>query len=60
MNRSTLWGIANGAAAGALWGIIFLVPAVLHGFTPVQLALGRYLAYGLISLIALLPRIGAL
>lgn len=30
---------------------------VLHGFTPFQLALGRYLAYGAISLVVLLPRI---
>lgn len=60
MNRSMPWGIANGAVAGALWGVIFLVPAVLHGFTPLQLALGRYLAYGVISLVVLLPRIGRL
>lgn len=57
MNRSIPWGIANGAAAGALWGVIFLVPAVLHGFNPLQLALGRYLAYGALSLVVLLPRI---
>lgn len=57
MNRSILWGIANGAAAGALWGIIFLVPAVLQGYTPLQLALGRYLAYGVISAVLLLPRL---
>jgi drug/metabolite transporter (DMT)-like permease len=57
MNRSILWGIANGVAAGALWGIIFLVPAVLQGYTPLQLALGRYLAYGAISAVLLLPRL---
>ena len=51
------WGMANGAAAGALWGIVFLFPAVLHGFTPLELCLGRYLAYGVISLCLLLPRL---
>lgn len=57
MNPSIPWGVANGVAAGALWGIIFLVPAVLPGFSPLQLALGRYLAYGAISALLLLPRL---
>lgn len=57
MNPSIPWGVANGIAAGALWGIIFLVPAVLPGFSPLQLALGRYLAYGAISALLLLPRL---
>lgn len=53
------WGITNGAAAGALWGVVFLFPAVLHGFTALELSLGRFLAYGLISLCLMLPRLRA-
>jgi len=55
--KNTLWsGIANGIAAGALWGVVFLAPAILSGFSPLQLACGRYLVYGMIALVLLLPR----
>lgn len=56
MNRTLGWGIFNGAAAGALWGIIFLLPAALRTFTPLQLCLGRYLTYGVISIVLIFPR----
>lgn len=56
MNRSMGVGIANGIAAGALWGVVFLAPAVLSRFTPVQLSAGRYLVYGLIAVVLLAPR----
>jgi drug/metabolite transporter (DMT)-like permease len=56
MNRSTGFGIANGIAAGALWGVVFLAPAVLNTFTAIQLSAGRYLVYGLIAVILLAPR----
>ncbi|KAF1017346.1 MAG: Inner membrane protein YtfF [Stenotrophomonas maltophilia] len=49
-------GIANGVAAGALWGVVFLAPAVLHSFNALQLSAGRYLIYGLIAVALLLPR----
>lgn len=49
-------GIANGIAAGALWGVVFLAPAVLSRFTPVQLSAGRYLIYGLIAVVLLASR----
>lgn len=39
-------GTACGAAAGALWGLVFLAPALVRDFTPLQLTVGRYLAYG--------------
>lgn len=42
-------GIAAGIGAGALWGLVFLTPALVPGFLPVQLSAGRYLAYGLIA-----------
>lgn len=46
MNRSMGVGIANGIAAGALWGVVFLAPAMLSQFGAVQLSAGRYLVYG--------------
>jgi len=49
-------GIANGVAAGALWGLVFLAPAVLLSFSAVQLSAGRYLVYGAIALLLLWPR----
>ena len=53
-------GIANGVASGALWGVVFLAPAVLAGFAPLQLAAARYLVYGLIAVLLLAPRWPAL
>ncbi len=49
-------GIACGMGAGALWGLVFLAPALVRDFTPLQLAIGRYLAYGLISAVLIAPR----
>ena len=53
-------GIANGVAAGALWGVVFLAPAMLAGFAPLQLAAARYLVYGVVALVLLVPRWPAL
>lgn len=53
-------GIANGVASGALWGLVFLAPAVLSGFSPLQLAAARYLVYGLVAVALLVPRWPAL
>lgn len=44
-----LAGVASGMGAGALWGLVFLAPALVRDFTPLQLAAGRYLAFGLAS-----------
>lgn len=41
--------------AGALWGLVFLAPELVRNFSPLQLTIGRYLAYGAISLLLLLP-----
>lgn len=45
----TSLGITAGIIGGALWGLVFLVPELTRGFTPIQLAAGRYLAYGVIA-----------
>lgn len=56
----TMLGIACGMGAGALWGLVFLAPEVVRDFTPLQLAIGRYLAYGIISAVLIAPRWSAL
>lgn len=50
-----LTGVLCGVLAGALWGMVFIVPELLPGFSPVELAVGRYLAYGVISFGLMLP-----
>jgi drug/metabolite transporter (DMT)-like permease len=54
------YGVLCGLAAGAFWGMIFVMPRWLAEFSPVELALGRYLAYGLITLVLLMPRLKGL
>lgn len=56
----TSLGIACGMGAGALWGLVFLAPELVRDFTPLQLAIGRYLAYGIISAVLIAPRWQAL
>jgi drug/metabolite transporter (DMT)-like permease len=53
-------GVWCGLLAGALWGMVFLVPALLPAFSPLELALGRYLAYGGFAFLILLPRLRSL
>lgn len=47
-------GIAYALAACFIWGLIFIVPLYMEGFTPIEIALGRYLTYGVISSVILL------
>ncbi|MBB5709460.1 DMT family transporter [Sphingomonas xinjiangensis] len=49
-------GVVCGTGAGALWGLVFLAPELVRDFTPLQLAIGRYLAYGLIAAVLIAPR----
>lgn len=51
-----LAGIMCGVGAGALWGLVFLAPALARDFRPIDLAIGRYLAYGLMSALLIAPR----
>ena len=48
-------GVVYGVLAGALWGMVFLVPRLLTDFSPLLLSAGRYTMYGLVSLAAALP-----
>lgn len=53
-------GILFGIVAGALWGTVFVAPQLARDFTGLQLAAGRYLVYGLVSAVLLIPRWPAL
>jgi len=53
-----MWtGVVCGLAAGALWGMVFIVPELLSAFSPLELAVGRYVAYGAIALGMVAPRL---
>lgn len=49
-----LGGVGAGLAAGALWGMVFVAPEVVPNFGSVDLAVGRFVACGLFSLLLLL------
>ncbi|MED5613485.1 DMT family transporter [Janthinobacterium sp. P210005] len=53
--NKTRLGMLAGIAAGALWGLVFLAPALLPAFQPLELSVGRYLAYGLIAAVLVAP-----
>ena len=60
LSGGTLRGIACGAGAGALWGLVFLAPELVRTFPPITLTAGRYLAYGLIAACLIGPRLSTL
>lgn len=45
-----LIGVLLGIAAGALWGLIYIAPLLLPEYNPVLIALGRFIAFGIVSL----------
>lgn len=56
-----MWiGVLCGLLAGAMWGLVFVVPEMLGDFSPLELAVGRYLAYGAMAFALLLPRLKSL
>lgn len=55
-----LAGILCGAGAGALWGLVFLAPELAGDFGALQLTIGRYVAYGILSAALIAPRWKAL
>ena len=56
-----MWqGVLCGLLAGAMWGMVFIVPAFLTPFTALEMACGRYIAYGVIAAGLMLPRLPAL
>ncbi len=53
-----LTGIMAGLAAGALWGLVFVAPRMLHveagAYSSVDLAAGRFAVYGVIAAMVML------
>ena len=48
-----LKGVLAGLAAGALWGLVFVVPRMTPGLSSVDLTAGRFVSYGLMSALAM-------
>lgn len=48
-------GVMYGMLAGAIWGMVFLVPRLLPDFAPMLLGAARCMMYGLVSVIACAP-----
>jgi len=52
-----LIGIAAGLLTGALWGLTFVAPRAVQPFSEIDLAVARYMIFGVVSLLLmLLPR----
>jgi drug/metabolite transporter (DMT)-like permease len=49
-----LTGILAGLAAGALWGLVFVAPRMVTGFTAVDFTAGRFVSYGALSVVLML------
>jgi drug/metabolite transporter (DMT)-like permease len=47
--------LAAGIGGSLIWGSAFAVPVLLGGWNPVVVTLGRYLVYGLLSVLLLVP-----
>ncbi|WP_339548201.1 DMT family transporter [Pseudomonas sp. RA_35y_Pfl2_P32] len=55
-DRSLVKGSAYGICAGLCWGVIFLGPQLTPGLSGLQFAVLRFLCYGAISAVLLMPR----
>lgn len=56
-------GVLCALGAGLLWGLVFVAPLIFADVAPASLALGRYLAFGLVALVLAgtdRPRLAAL
>jgi drug/metabolite transporter (DMT)-like permease len=48
-----LKGILAGLAAGALWGLVFVVPRMTPGLSSVDLTAGRFVSFGVMSALSM-------
>jgi len=48
-------GVAYALAAGLMWGLVFVAPALLPDYPPAALAFGRYIAFGAVALLLAWP-----
>ncbi|HEY3049899.1 MAG TPA: DMT family transporter [Polaromonas sp.] len=44
-----LSGVLAGLAAGALWGLVFVAPRMVGGYSSIDLTAGRFAAYGVLA-----------
>lgn len=44
-----LKGVVYALSACLIWGLIFVIPLFMEGFSPIEIALGRYFFYGALS-----------
>jgi drug/metabolite transporter (DMT)-like permease len=51
-----LVGVAAGVGAGALWAFVFVAPGLVAPYTPFDLAMLRYLIFGVVSVAVVLAR----
>ena len=49
-----LGGVAAGLGAGALWGLVFVAPRMVSGYSAVDLTAGRFLSYGAVAALLML------
>lgn len=49
-----LTGVLAGLAAGALWGLVFVAPRMVPGYTSVDFTAGRYAVYGTVAVLVML------
>ncbi|MDD5031021.1 MAG: DMT family transporter [Rhodoferax sp.] len=49
-------GVAAGLGAGALWGMVFVVPRMTVGLSAVDVTAGRFMSFGLIAALVMLLR----
>ena len=54
LKRNSALGIAAGLGAGALWGMVFVVPAMTPGLSSVDLTAGRFVSFGLMAALVML------
>ncbi|HZY20568.1 MAG TPA: DMT family transporter [Ramlibacter sp.] len=52
-----LTGVLAGLGAGALWGLVFVAPRMVAGYSPVDLTAGRYAAYGALAAVLMVSRL---
>ena len=50
LSAPMLAGLSAALGAGLLWGLVFLTPLLLADYPPFMLAIGRYLAFGVLAL----------
>jgi drug/metabolite transporter (DMT)-like permease len=51
LSSTRIAGTSAGTLAGLVWGLAFLIPVLLTGWGAVAITVGRYLAYGALSLL---------